>query len=194
MRALVSCALLAVVLLVSGCLSPASTAPGAPPTGTDGSVGPGRMSEGPIESVGAPWNQTGNVTLGWLVGAGGDTWLGDQTVGITSHEVCPRAMFIVPRSAKAIEVTWDAPTVQADRPGVGYYTLVVSSPQAIYFIEPQLPIDQRYEMEPAPGVWEVKVQARGASANLLWTVNVAMEGEGLLEPPLQFFHDGDCIQ
>lgn len=187
MRALAAVAVLLTTLLAAGCASPT---PGA---STAEAASPERLSEVPVEFVGEPWNQSGNVSLGWVAGVGADTWLGDGTLGLTSHEVCPRAMFVVPRSAKGIELTWDAPTAQADRPGAGYYTLVVSNPEAIYFFEPQVPLDQAWPIDPVPGVWELEVQARGAAANLLWTVHVQMSGEGPLEPPLEFFHDGDCM-
>jgi hypothetical protein len=140
-----------------------------------------------------PWSQSGNVSLGWVVGLGADNFSGDTTVGLTSHDVCPRHLFIVPRGTTFISIGWQAPSVQADRPGAGYYTLVISQPEEIHFIESELEEGAREWADPPAGVWEVKVQARGASYNLLWPLEVAMQGEGDPEP-LRFFHDGDCLQ
>ena len=175
---------LTVVLLVllSGCSSP----PPAPPVETtvDATV------EGPLQA----WSQAGNTSLGWIVGLGEDTFLGDGTLGLTSHDVCPRKFFIVPRGTESLRINWTAPNLQMDRPGAGYYTLVISQPEEIHFIEPAVDEGLREWQGPPPGVWELKVQARSAAYNLVWDLGVGMSGNGPLEPPLEFFHDGDCIQ
>lgn len=155
---------------------------------------PERSTAGVQEFTGPAWRQAGNVSLGWIVGAATDAWLGDGTVGLTSHEVCPRHFFIVPRGAEHVRITWTAYNLQPDGPGVGDYTFVISQPEEIHFIEPIVDEGSREWDSPPAGVWELKVQARPLAYNLMLDANVTMGGVGPMEPPLEFYHDGDCIQ
>lgn len=147
--------LLAIPVLLSGCLTTASEG-GVP-------ISASATSAVPSDSV----TVTGEITLGWVAGAGIHTFLGDTSVGLRTSEQCPEVWFSVPAEASGITISVSKAT------GVGPYDVAVSTPEKIR-IYPVLTGDAviHEEEDSMEGLWSVSMIPMGVTANQRWAVAV----------------------
>ncbi len=189
--------LLTLAWTLPGCLSnDAPTDAGLDAVDEHPDLGRGNDSSEASESA---WSLQADFALGWIVGIGANTFLGDHTVGLHASDEgqCPRFNFFVPETASNVAITVDA--VQGVDPsgaGVGSYQFVISNQELIQFTLPTAAGTEYQFDQPTPGIWDLWVDPNGAAANLAWPVQVVVNGtspHAQVPDDLYLKKYGDCM-